>query len=90
MNLGYQLRAKRSSAKSTEIPDPTTVTDYISTVNLYDIGTVSNLSLGASYQVTKMLSVFASGSNLLGKKWDNYYSLGAQGFTLMAGASLVF
>ena len=51
---------------------------------------MSNLSLGASYQVTKMLSVFASGSNLLGKKWDNYYSLGAQGFTLMAGASLVF
>lgn len=90
VNLGYQLRAKRSSAKSTNVNDPTDASNQISTVNLYDIGTVSNLSLGASYQVTKMLSVFASGSNLLGKKWDNYYSLGAQGFTLMAGASLVF
>ena len=90
VNLGYQLRAKRSSAQHiTTIKSPNS-TKEIDSFELYDIGTVSNLSLGASYQVTKMLGVFASGSNLLSKKWDNYYSLGAQGFTLMAGASLVF
>lgn len=90
VNLGYQLRAKRSSAQHITTIESPNSTQQIDSFELYDIGTVSNLSLGASYQVTKMLGVFASGSNLLGKKWDNYYSLGAQGFTLMAGASLMF
>ncbi len=90
VNIGYQLRAKRSSAQHITTIESPNSTKQIDSFELYDIGTVSNLSLGASYQVTKMLGVFASGSNLLGKKWDNYYSLGAQGFTLMAGASLVF
>ncbi|MGN1245625.1 MAG: hypothetical protein ACI4UN_03235, partial [Muribaculaceae bacterium] len=90
VNLGYQLRAKRSSAQHITTPESPNSTKEIDSFKLYDIGTVSNLSLGASYQVNKMISVFASGSNLLGKKWDNYYSLGAQGLTLMAGASLVF
>lgn len=90
VNLGYQLRAKRSSAQQISTINSTGTPVYNGTLKLYDLGTVSNLSLGASYQVTKMLGVFASGSNLLSKKWDNYYTMGAQGFTLMAGASLVF
>lgn len=90
VNLGYELRAKRSTAcvsavhnSSPELPDSFTT-------ELYGLGTVSNLSLGASYRITKMIGVFATGSNLLGKKWDNYYTMGAQGFAFMAGASVVF
>ena len=79
VTLGYELRAKRITAASLN-----------SALLLSDLGTVSNLSLGASYRVMKPLCLFASCSNLLGKHWDNFYSLGAQGFTIMVGASYVF
>lgn len=84
VSLGYELRAKRTTAAS--FNDDATEPALL----LRDLGTVSNLSLGASYRVMKPLSVFASCNNLLGKHWDHFYSLGAQGCTIMAGASYIF
>lgn len=90
VNLGYELRAKRTTPCVVVVAGSSPDVPENITTELCDLGTVSNLSLGASYQATKMLGVFVSGSNLLGKKWDNYYNMGAQGFTFMAGASVVF
>lgn len=87
--IGYELRAKRRTTLGSPSYDASTggVTTALS---LVDIGEVSNLRLGASYQISDMIGVFVDGGNLLNKKWDAYYGMGAQQLNLMGGVSLVF
>ncbi len=77
IGIDYQLRCKRWSATNAE--------GYC-----FELGDCSNLSLGASYQVTDIITVFAQGNNLLNKKWDNYYGMAAQQLNVLGGISIVF
>ena len=49
-----------------------------------------NLHVGASYRFDKVLTLWVKGNNLLNRKWDFMPGMGAQGFNVMGGASLVF
>ena len=55
-----------------------------------EMKTISNLSMGANYQINTMISAFVSAGNLLNKQWDEYYGMGNQKLNVLAGVSVLF
>ena len=51
---------------------------------------IVDLHLGASYRIDKSLSVWARASNLLNKRWDIFYGMGAQRINAMVGLQVTF
>ncbi len=82
ITLGYNLRSKRQVY-------------YVSTFSaesntLLELGSVSDLSAGASWRFNPQLSVFVKGENLLNHKYDLIGFIPAQGLTGLAGVSYKF
>ena len=90
VTAGYELRAKRSVAMPAVAVSDNSLAPISESYQLCDIGNVCNLSLSASYQISKMLGFFISADNLLDRRWDNFYMMGAQPLSLLAGVSLIF
>jgi len=57
---------------------------------LVDLDDVIDLHLGANYRFDRTLTLWARVGNLLNRKWDTLYGLGAQRINVMAGINLVF
>ena len=87
IGIDYQLRCKRWATGNITAENAGVIT-Y--SKDCRDLGDWNNLSLGASYQINDMISVFAQGNNLLNKKWDNYYGMSAQQLNVLGGVSIVF
>lgn len=85
IGLDYQLRSKRWVNGSFYDSEASTLYDVCR-----ELGDWNNLSLGASYQITDMISVFVQGNNLLNRKWDSYYGMSAQALNVLGGVSVVF
>lgn len=82
ITLGYNLRSKRQFY-------------YVSTLSMdshvqLPLGSVSDLSAGASWRFNQQLSVFVKGENLLNHKYDLISLIPAQGLTGLAGVSYKF
>ena len=82
IDLGLHFRSGRSYLEPTDM----TFTKYV----FSDMDDMINLHVGASYRFDKVLTLWAKGNNLLNRKWDYMPGMGAQGFNLMGGVSLVF
>lgn len=80
IGIDYTLRCKRW------LKAPLDDIEY----DCLDLGNMSSLSLGASYQVTDMIGVFVEGNNLLNKKYDDYFGMSAQQLNVLGGVSVVF
>lgn len=85
--IGYQLRCDRA-VYSHYIYDTTTPT--ITQWQKMDLANVNLLTAGASYQINDTFGVFAQGSNLLNKRWDDFYGQGAQKVGFLGGLSILF
>jgi len=55
-----------------------------------DMRDVVNLHAGASYRLTSTLSVWLKASNLLNRRYDMLYGMGAQRLNLMGGVNINF
>lgn len=77
VTLGYELRGKRRS--------------YFSAIDAYyELGSVSNLSLGANYALTDAFGIALSLDNLLGHRYELQPGIAAQGLTGLVGVTLKF
>lgn len=76
LNIGYQYTSwALSEAPSLERKAP---------------AAINNLSLGASYEVFKGISIYARANNLLNKKYQWYYTIPTEGFNFVGGLSFQF
>lgn len=82
ITLGYNLRSKRQVYW---ISQSTTGHDCFQ-----PLGSVSDLSAGASWRFNRQLSVFVKGENLLNHKYELLSLIPAQGLTGLAGVSYKF
>ena len=67
--------------------------DYVSrkkVVESYSMDAISNLHIGASYNVFKGVSVYARLDNLLNKKYQHYLGYPTEGFNFLGGLSFSF
>ncbi|MBQ0115986.1 MAG: TonB-dependent receptor, partial [Bacteroidales bacterium] len=55
-----------------------------------NLGDVTNLYAGATWHVTDTVNLWLKGGNLLNKRWDDLYGMGAQRLNVMAGVGLAF
>lgn len=55
-----------------------------------DAPAINNLSLGASYEVFKGISIYARVNNLLNKKFQWYYTIPTEGTNFLGGLSFMF
>lgn len=55
-----------------------------------ELGSVSELSLGATYKINEKVTVYARGENILGHRYDIYPGLPSAGVHGLAGVSLKF
>lgn len=62
---------------------------YVQDTN-YSMDNVHNLQLGASYALTRKAHVDLQFNNLLFQSYDVWYSMPAQGFSVMAGVGFTF
>lgn len=80
IGVGYQLRTDRHN--------------YINlkdeTFRPYSLGSVSDLSVSASYAITDAFTVFARGENLLNKRYNLVTDIEAQGIKGLIGISYKF
>lgn len=86
INLNYEYRGNRNYWTSYSYSSDPVITEYEPT----GLKNISLLSLGASYQINHIFSIFAQFNNILNKKWDIYYGLGAQKFNAQGGISVLF
>lgn len=80
LNVGFDFVGERSYAQHIGGED------YI----WEDMRDIVDLHLGASYRIDKSLSVWARASNLLNKRWDIFYGMGAQRINAMVGLQVTF
>ena len=67
--------------------------DYISRkeeATSFNMSDISDLHIGASYNVFKGVSVYAQVHNLLNKKYQYYLGYPAEGFNFLGGLSFRF
>ena len=83
ITLGYNLRSKRQIKYVSE-------TVNASPYFFQSVGSVSNLSAGASWRFTPQLTVFLKGENLLNHNYSLLSLIPAQGLTGLAGLSYKF
>ena len=83
ITLGYNLRSKRQIKYVSE-------TVNASPYFFQSVGSVSNLSAGASWRFTPQLTVFLKGENLLNHDYSLLSLIPAQGLTGLAGLSYKF
>ena len=81
LNAGFELRKDRVALAYC------TQTDEYGDL---DLGDVKNLYAGASWRFDKVVTLWVKASNLLNKRWDDLYGMGAQRLNVMAGVGLVF
>lgn len=84
--INYEYRGNRNYWTRYSYSSDPVITKYEPT-NLRDMNL---LSLGASYQINSMFSIFAQFNNLLNKEWDIYYEMGVQKFNAQGGISILF
>ena len=85
VTLGYELRNNRAYyTPSQSIFEK----DHLWTKT--KLQSINNLSLNAYYQVNQTVGIFVNASNLLNKKWDIFYGMGAQKINALAGINFVF
>lgn len=99
INAGYKY-VGRNSVISNFIDYPKlTASDFVEmgssvsttlTSTKHKLDPISDLSLGATFDIYKDISAFIKFDNLLNKKYQYYYSYPAQGASLMVGASVKF
>jgi hypothetical protein len=83
LNVGCELRGGRSVVSESNVGTPLSY-------SLIDLDDVTNLKAGASYRFNDMLTIWCQASNLLNKKWDVMYGMGAQKLNFMGGIGIVF
>lgn len=79
VELGWEFRGKRS-----------TVVASNGGFSLLKLDDANNLHLGARYRLSDAITVWVQGNNLLNRKWDTLYGMGAQKLGVMGGFGLVF
>lgn len=67
IDVAYELRSHRS-VYGYELPENPTGPNIYYDTHRISLGTVSNLTVGASYELTKALTAFARGENLLNRR----------------------
>lgn len=83
ITVGYNLRSKRQIVYSSEA---VTASPYL----FQPLGSVSNLSAGASWRFTPQFTIFLKGENLLNHDYTMLGLMPAQGLTGLAGLSYKF
>ena len=89
-NVGLELRKGRyvPGVFCTSYLEPELLAlDEVVDLNL---GDVTNLYAGATWHVTDTVNLWLKGGNLLNKRWDDLYGMGAQRLNVMAGVGLAF
>ena len=79
IELGWEFRGKRSTVLASD-----------NGFSLLKLNDANNLHLGARYRITDVITIWAQGNNLLNRKWDYLYGMGAQKLCIMGGFGLVF
>ncbi|MDE6368896.1 MAG: TonB-dependent receptor, partial [Muribaculaceae bacterium] len=74
--VGYELRTDRHN--------------YLSAISPIKLKSLSNLTLGASYEISDQLTVFARGENLLNRHYNLVTDIQAQGLKGLLGLSYKF
>ena len=64
--------------------------DYVKRCNGYAGNPVSNLRMGADYNLLKNLGVFVQINNLLNKEYIDHYVYSAQNLNFLGGVSFRF
>ena len=59
-------------------------------LGLNEVENVSNLSVNASYQLLKQISIYGVADNLMNKKYQYYYGYPVEGINFIAGLSIQF
>ena len=94
VNLGLELRSGRGDFVQRALINSNDAGGYVMTpagnYPFVDPGNVVDPKAGASYRFTNSFSVWLQASNLLNKKWDIIYGMGAQRLNAMAGVALTF
>lgn len=62
----------------------------VSGFELYNLGKVIDLNLGAEYRYTKRLSAFVNFNNLAAQKYQRYYRYPVQGLNIFGGFTFAF
>ena len=86
LNLNYEYRGNRNYWTRYSYSSEPVITKYEPT----SLKNINLLSLGASYQINSMFSVFAQFNNILNNEWDIYFGMGAQKFNAQGGISILF
>ncbi|MDE5554432.1 MAG: hypothetical protein K2J10_04535 [Muribaculaceae bacterium] len=76
IGVGYELRTDRHN--------------YMNGVTPIELKSLSNLTLGASYEISNQLTVFARGENLLNRHYNLVTDIQAQGLKGLLGLSYKF
>ena len=88
INAGLEYRGGRMALFGTEdIFDGTLQTVGYTFVNMSD---VINLHAGASYRLNSSINLWLEAHNLLNRRYDILYGMGAQRIGFMAGAGFTF
>lgn len=86
IGASYKLRANRSVIYSEEVGSVPTMTYWYK----QDLGNASDLGIGACYRLNDLVGFMLEADNLLNRKWDEYFGMGAQGIGVVGGVSLLF
>ncbi len=91
LNLGLEYRGGRmalfNQSTITYGDDATTVYSHY---NFFKMDDVINLHAGANYRLNSSVSLWLQAHNLLNRRYDVLYGMGAQRIGFMAGASFTF
>lgn len=93
IDLGFELRGKRRALRESLLylkTNPEGESYYGYSYDWLPMDDVCNLTAGARYRFDKMLTLWVQTNNLLDKRWDTLYGMGAQKLGFMGGISLVF
>lgn len=90
VNAGFELRSGRAIYAYAPVPDETLPGILVYPSGRVSLGTVANLSLGASLECTRSLTLFVTGQNLLSRTWMEIGPRPSQGINALVGASYRF
>ena len=86
IGASYELRTNRAVIYSDEVGTAPAITYWYK----QDLGNANDLGVSACYRLNDLIGFMLKADNLLNRKWDEHFGMGAQGIAIIGGVSLLF
>lgn len=90
VNLGLEYRGGRMALMGARQYHPENGGETVTTLDFVDMNDVINLHAGANYRLNSNVSLWLQAHNLLNRRYDVLYGMGAQRIGFIVGAGFTF